>query len=130
MQELINRRPVWLALSTMFLDADVALTRKARAAALAASRYSASELEQILIEEVYPVCWANLNAVNGERAGFDPAWLENAILGRESSAQTLARLQELARQAIPDSTEWLATQAAVAAVRAGDSASGRGDQIP
>jgi hypothetical protein len=129
MQELINRRPVWLALSTMFLDADVALTRTARAAALAASRYPASELEHILIDEVYPVCWANLNAVNGERAGFDPAWLEAAILGRESSPQSLARLQELARLAIPDSTEWLATQAAVAAVRAGESASAQGDQI-
>jgi hypothetical protein len=113
MQDLATRRRAWLALSTMFLDAEVALTRASRAAALAESPYSLAELEQILIEEVYPVCWANLNAVNGERTGFDPVWLEAMILGRGSSPQTVARLQELARQAIPESTEWLATKAAV-----------------
>jgi hypothetical protein len=34
---LTARRPIWLALSTMFLNADVALTRDARVQALAAS---------------------------------------------------------------------------------------------
>jgi hypothetical protein len=117
-QDLTARRPVWLALSTMFLDADVALTRGARAQALADSPYSAAELEHILIEEVYPACWANLNAVNGERVGFDPAWLQATIIGGGSSPLTRARLQELAQLAIPESTEWLATKAAVLSLRA------------
>jgi hypothetical protein len=119
--DLTARRPVWLALSTMFLDADVALTRAARAAVLADSSYTLAQLEQILIKEVYPACWSNLNAVDGERDGFDPGWLEATILGRDASLQTVARLQELARLAIPESTEWLATQAAVQAVRSGKS---------
>lgn len=117
-QDLTTRRPVWLALSTMFLDTDVALSRTERVAALAASPYSQSELEQILIEELYPVCWANLNAVDAERSGFDPTWLEATIVRLDASSQTVARLQELARLAIPDSAEWLATRAAVAARRA------------
>lgn len=120
--DLTTRRPVWLALSTMFLDADVVLTRAVRASVLAESPFSLDELEAILIDEVYPVCWANLNAPNGEREGFDPAWLQSMILGRGSSPVTVARLQELARLAIPDSTEWLATKAAVAGAREADGA--------
>lgn len=115
--DLAARRPVWLALSTMFLDADVALTRAVRSQVLADSPFSLDELEAILIDEVYPVCWANLNAPNGESVGFDPAWLQAMILGRGSSPVTVARLQELARLAIPESTEWLATRSAVTARR-------------
>lgn len=127
--DLTTRRPVWLALSTMFLDADVALTRAARAGVLAGSPFSLDELEAILIDEVYPVCWANLNAPNGEREGFDPAWLQAMILGRGASPVTVARLQELARLAIPDSTEWLATRAAVAAAREGATSAPQGSSL-
>jgi hypothetical protein len=115
--DLAARRPVWSALSSMFLDADVTLTRNWRANLLAASPYSLAELQVILIEEVYPVCWSNLNAVAGVSTAFDAAWLETTILQRGSASVTFARLQDLARLAIPDSTEWLATQAAVTSLR-------------
>jgi hypothetical protein len=115
--DLATRRPVWLALSTMFLDADVAITRAARSQVLADSPLSLDELEAILIDEVYPVCWANLNAPNGECVGFDPLWLQAMILGRGASPVTMARLQQLARLAIPESTEWLATRLAVTTLR-------------
>lgn len=115
--DLEARRPVWAALSSMFLDADVSLTRAARAAVLAASPCTAQALEQILIDEVYPVCWANLNVAQGESVAFDPDWLESMILQRSTSSETCARLQDLARIAVPHSTEWLATLAAVAAAR-------------
>jgi len=121
--DLEARRPVWAALSSMFLDADVSLTREARAAALAASPYTAQALEQILIDEVYPVCWANLNVAQGESVAFDPAWLEAMIVQRGPSPETFARLQDLARLAVPHSTEWLATKAALAVAR-GDHAAG------
>ena len=111
--ELENRRPVWTALSSMFLDTDVAAMREQRCAALAASPYSLDELEEILITEVYPVCWANLNSPAAEQTAFDPAWLESAIRRRESSGAVYTRLLTLARMAVPHSREWLASRAAI-----------------
>ena len=67
--ELAARHPVWVALASMFLNTDVALTRGARAQALAAS-------------------------------------------------PTVIRLRELARLAVPHSSEWRDTLAAVAVLRA------------
>lgn len=101
----------------MFLDTDVSLTRDWRAKLLAASPYSLAELEQILVEEVYPVCWARLAATGGESAGFEPAWLELQILGPGSASQDYLNLLNLARVAVPRSSEWHATQAAVGSAR-------------
>ena len=78
--DLHGRRPVWLALSDLFLDTDVNLFREANARTLAASPYSMDELDRILREEVYPVCSFNLTLVAGEWAGFDADWLERRIL--------------------------------------------------
>jgi hypothetical protein len=118
-QDLEARRPVWAALAGMFLDADVSLTRASRASVLAASPYSSRELEQILIEEVYPVCWANLNAAAGESHGFEVDWLESMILQRGAAPETFARLQELARIAVPNSAEWCATKDLLKALSTG-----------
>jgi hypothetical protein len=101
----------------MFLNANVSHSRPSRVAVLAASPYTTQALEQILIDEVYPVCWANLNAAESESRAFDPAWLERMILQRGASPESFARLQALARLAVPQSTEWLATQAALDAAR-------------
>ena len=78
--DLARRRPVWLALSDLFLDTDVNLFREANARTLAASPYSLGELDTILREEVYPACSFNLREVTGEWAGFDADWLERRIL--------------------------------------------------
>ena len=75
-----HRRPVWLALSDLFLDTDVNLLREGNARTLAASPYSVDELDMILREEVYPACSFNLREVAGEWAGFDADWLERRIL--------------------------------------------------
>ena len=75
-----RRRPVWLALSDLFLDTDVNLLREGNARTLAASLYSMDELDAILREEVYPACSFNLSQVTGEWAGFDADWLERRIL--------------------------------------------------
>ena len=83
--DLQRRRPVWGALSTLFLDTDTSLDRQRRAQVLAASEYSLKELEEILITEVYPACGPNLLSVAGEWAGFDTAWLEERILSRRPS---------------------------------------------
>ena len=78
--DLERRRPVWLALSDLFLDTDVNLLREGNARTLAASAYSMDELDTILREEVYPACSFNLAQVAGEWAGFDADWLERRIL--------------------------------------------------
>ena len=78
--DLDGRRPVWLALSDMFLDTDTALFREGNTRRLAAAPYSLAELDTILREEVYPACSFNLREVAGEWAGFDADWLEWRIL--------------------------------------------------
>lgn len=81
--DLEHRRPVWLAISELFLDTNLDsadLTRIAKT--LAQSPYSLEELDDILLWEVYPACWTNTYAIAGEWAGFDPEWLEARIKRR------------------------------------------------
>lgn len=123
-EDLADRRPVWAALSSMFLDADVTLTRTWRVEVLARSPYPTQMLEQILTEEVYPVCWGNLNSGRPVVSSFDAAWLEATILQQGASPQMYAHLLSLARMAVPHSTEWQATRDAVAALRGEPAATG------
>lgn len=78
--DLESRRPVWLALSDLFLDTDVNPLRAGNVRTLAASPYSLPALDAILREEVYPACSFNLTLVAGEWVGFDANWLERRIL--------------------------------------------------
>ncbi|WP_442505629.1 DUF7079 family protein [Novipirellula sp. SH528] len=102
-QDIENRRPVWRALSDLFLDTELQdhdLSCIARS--LAESPYTASEIETILFREVYPVCIANLTCVAGEWAGFDDAWLEASILKHARRRWTLANIVQLNRWMIRD----------------------------
>jgi hypothetical protein len=84
--DLERRRPVWLALSELFLDTDLdepALERIARA--LRVSGYAPDELERILDREVAPILNANLRIVAGQWEGFDPDRLAERILERQRS---------------------------------------------
>lgn len=72
-EDLAKRRPIWEALSDLFLDTDISLARKWRVGILATSPYSIEELERILIYEVYPICQWNLLNVAGGWASFDQA---------------------------------------------------------
>ena len=122
--ELALRRPVWAALAGMFVastiaifQTDLSLTRGARVAQLAASAYTLAEIEQILTEEVYPVCWHTLQADAGQGEPFDADWLAAQILGRSPSPEVFDRLIALARITVPRSHEWQVTAAALAARR-------------
>jgi hypothetical protein len=106
--DLECRRPVWDALSTLFLDTDTSLTRPRRAQVLAASEYSLDELEDILLGEVYPACGTNLLSIAGEWAGFDPQWLEERILPRRRS-----RLRRLSFGRCLFADEWRHTKTEV-----------------
>jgi hypothetical protein len=78
--DIETRRPVWSALSDMFLDTSLIPADIARiAGTLAASPYSLEELDEILVREVYPACFTNLISIAGEWGGFAPDWLEARI---------------------------------------------------
>ena len=108
---------VWLALSELFLDTDVSQSRTSRARELADSPFSLTELEQILVHDVYPVCRTNLWSVAGVWTGFDPTWLAQQITARHASSSRLSRLFNLGRFTVPRMEEWQVTKALVAALR-------------
>lgn len=75
-QWIHRRRPLWLALSELWLDtelSDADLERIARA--MADSGLAIEELRHIYLVEVAPVVSSNLLVVAGKWAGFDEAWL-------------------------------------------------------
>lgn len=117
-RELEQRRPVWDSLSTLYLDTDVTLLRGYRARTLAASPFTLEELEAILIDEVYPVCWTNVLNIAGEWAGFDPAWLQSRIVQRLTSPWRALHKVNFGRISVPASTEWHYTKQAVRDERA------------
>jgi hypothetical protein len=81
--QIKERLPVWEALSEFFLDTELQPDDYARIAKLlAASAYSEKQIEQILVDEVCPVCRLNLLTVAGEWIGFDRQWLGDTIGGR------------------------------------------------
>jgi hypothetical protein len=82
-EDLERRRPVWEALSTVFLDTKIHDTLRAEIAeTLRSSGYSDAELEQILWGELCPVLHVNLLGPAGEWAGFDMEWVEQQILSK------------------------------------------------
>jgi hypothetical protein len=113
--DLEARRPVWEALSTLFLDTDISLVRDYRAKALADSPYPIEDLELILRNEVFPVCSWNLLSVAGVWAGFDLDWLEERII------QRLNRRWQVrfgfGHRTVTRSSEWRATREAIQVLR-------------
>src|SRR4051794_32799035 len=85
-EEIAIRRPVWVALSDLFLDTDVRLYFAYSARALAQSPFTMDQLDSIFEEEVSPVVAVNLCSIAGEWAGFDEEWLVSEILGRKNSS--------------------------------------------
>ncbi|GAA0422303.1 hypothetical protein GCM10009133_33580 [Cocleimonas flava] len=78
---LTIRKPLWVALSDLFLDTELQQHDLAFIARrMHESGYSLEEINDILMFEVFPVCIANLHSVAGEWAGFDEKWVVNAIL--------------------------------------------------
>ena len=83
-EQLTLRRPVWEALSELYLDTDTRPDLPALARTLAASGLDVPELETIWHGEVTPLLHGNLLSVAGVWAGFDQAWLEAQIILRRT----------------------------------------------
>lgn len=74
------RLPVWESLSEFFLDTKLDTQDYERIAKrLAATQFTETEIEEILIGEVCPVCRTNLTGIAGEWIGFDSEWLKRSI---------------------------------------------------
>lgn len=116
-RDLDHRRPVWEALSSLYLDTDTALARSWRVELLGRSPYSPEQLEEILTNEVQPVCRWNLYTVAGEWDGFDLAWLERKILDRRRSPWRFIGWLTRRRVSRLVSSEWAATKHDLRAVR-------------
>lgn len=79
--DLAHRRPVWEALSVLFLDTELSDSDfAALATVLAQSPYTDVELAAIYHAEVTPVCRSNIGMAPGYWAGFPDGWVEQAIL--------------------------------------------------
>jgi hypothetical protein len=120
-EDLEHRRPAWEALSDLFLDTDTSIWRSRRVSILAASPYSVDELQQILVDEVYPVCRSNFFSIAGEWLGFDPEWLESRILRRLNSPFRRLHALNLGRLAVHLSLEWRHTKAEILCQRSHNS---------
>lgn len=124
--DLDQRRPVWMALSDLFLDTDPTLAHDYIVRVLAASSYSLEELDAILREEVQPACGFNLSLVAGEWAGFAADFLEKRILcGGPPPRPWWRRLQRhlmLGDQVTSAglSEEWALLRRRIASVRTGN----------
>ncbi len=81
--DLENRRPVWGSVSELYLDTELQADDYERIAnVLRSSPYSASELDHIMYNELYPLLIGNLWDVAGEWGAFDLDSLQDAILQR------------------------------------------------
>ena len=80
--QLVQRRPVWAALSELFLDTETRPQIPDAALACELSGLSMNELGFIWFRELCPVLAPNLASPAGEWAGFDLAWLEKSIVAR------------------------------------------------
>jgi hypothetical protein len=81
--QIEERLPVWEARSDFFLDNELQSGDYERIArALAATRFTEDEIEEILICEVCPVCRSNTLSPAGEWLGFNSDWLKEKIAPR------------------------------------------------
>lgn len=78
--EVELRRPLWVALSDLYLDTEPQWRRVA--AVCAQAPFDLGGLQRILFDEVDPVLRANLSSIAGEWAGFDEEWLVGSIQAR------------------------------------------------
>ena len=91
--ELQRRKPVWTAISELWLDTELDRADLQRISQIAAaSGYSEETLNDIYLYEVAPVVGANLHVPAGVWSGFDEAWLHAEVRKRAESRGFWLRL--------------------------------------
>lgn len=80
-EEIEQRKPLWEALSDLWLDTEMqSYEHERRAELMTSSGFSFGEIERIFSEEVAPVVYKNLYTAVGVWDGFDTDWLYENIL--------------------------------------------------
>jgi hypothetical protein len=92
-EELQRRKPIWTALSELWLDTEIDTTAIQRIAyAAEASGYSIEVLNEIYLYEVAPVVSVNLLVPAGVWLGFDEEWLHAEARKRAESRSLWLRI--------------------------------------
>jgi hypothetical protein len=80
-QQIQKRRPLWVALSELWLDTELSGEELERIARIMAdSDLNIEQLRRVYLVEVAPVVSSNLVAIAGEWSGFDEQWLCSQIV--------------------------------------------------
>lgn len=91
-QQIEQRKPVWEALSNLWLDTELdEADLEFIASVLDQSHLSVPELHWIYLYEVAPVVYINLWSVAGEWAGFNQEWLVEQILNKIKNTNRIKR---------------------------------------
>lgn len=92
-EELNRRKPVWIAISRLWLDTEIDdLDIRHIAQVAQASGFSIKELNEIYLYEVAPVVSANLLVPAGIWTDFDENWLTSEARKRAESRSLWLRL--------------------------------------
>lgn len=92
-EEINRRKPIWLALSELWLDTELEADDLERIAKrMEQSSFSIHQLRHIYLEEVAPVLYLNLLSPAGEWVGFDEEWLCSSIVQSIHRSNTALRL--------------------------------------
>ncbi len=92
-EDINTRKPVWSALSELWLDTELEERDLDRIAEIMfQSGYSIEELHKIYQTEVAPIVYINLLSPAGEWAGFDELWLHEKIISALNSRNSFDRL--------------------------------------
>ena len=110
--EIDVRRPLWIALSELYLDTAPDWDRVA--GQCARSPFGIPDLQRILFDDVHPVVHTNLWSVTGGWQGFDEDWLVDAIVSRKR--KPVSRLPWLEGRRYP----WRELKPRIIALRRGD----------
>jgi hypothetical protein len=80
-EQIPERRPLWMALSSLWLDTELSTEDLERIARIMANTdLTIEQLHEIYCVEVAPVVWPNMLAVAGVWNGFDEEWLCSQII--------------------------------------------------
>lgn len=102
--EVDERRPVWDALSCLFLRAETDRLEGMIINRLARSPYTLDEIEDILVREVRPVCrW---NALIWDHITFDEDWLVREIRRRKSRLVRFPTVGPVVRAILAVRPQW------------------------
>jgi len=80
-QDVIDRAPIWDSLQMIYMDTDVSLSYDHMVKVCASSKYSMTELDEILYNEVMPAVRFNMLMLPApEWRGFELEWLKKRVL--------------------------------------------------